>query len=185
MRTCEILDSRYGSIILDRNDDGRSFAVSGESIPTSLVIRSGTCDAVRTDVPIGTRDGRHLHLRIGGKEYDLDPSSGKFSRRSYRIRITGHDQQWLFTAATPQSHRLVEGTRYTANNEIGVFTTDDENDVTVEWTEEVRIAGMVAHKVDSTPLTCSLGYVLAASFGTGAQLMLPALFTAAADMLPF
>ncbi|OYD60983.1 hypothetical protein [Rhodococcus sp. OK302] len=66
-----------------------------------------------------------------------------------------------------------------------MFTADDKNNVTVEWTEAIRVAGMVANKVDPTPLTCSLGYVLAASFGTGAQLMLPALFTAAADMLPF
>lgn len=100
MPTHEMLDSRYGSIILERSDDGRSFVVSGDSILTSSVTRSGD-HPVRTDVPIGTRDGQHLHLLLDGKEYDLDPSLGKFSRRSYRIRITGHDQEWLVTAATP------------------------------------------------------------------------------------
>ncbi len=180
-----MLDSRYGSIRLQRNDGGRSFVISGESIPTASVTRSGE-HAVRTDVPIGTRDGRHLRLLIDGKGYDLDLSPGKFSRRSYRIHITGHDQAWLFTAATPHAHRLVEGTRHTGSNEIGMFTADDEYDVVVEWTDEIRMAGVVAHKVDSTPLTCSLGYVLAASFGTGAQLMLPAIFAGAAEALfPF
>ncbi|WP_433604888.1 hypothetical protein [Prescottella agglutinans] len=112
----------------------------------------------------------------------MRPAIGRFSRRSYRVDVTGHGHSWLFTPATATAHRLVQGSRYTGNNEIGMFTAT-ENEVTVEWSQEVRFAGAVAGKVDSTPLDCALGYLLAAAFGTGAQLMLAAVVAGAAETL--
>lgn len=126
--------------------------MSGESIPTSSIARTSDA-AVRDDVPIGTRDGEHLRLLLDGKEFDVRPAISRFSRRSYRVDVTVHGHSWLFTPATATAHRLVQGSRYTGNNEIGVFTAA-ENEVTVEWSQEVRFAGAVAGKVDSTPLDC-------------------------------
>lgn len=121
-------------------------------------------------------------MTLDGNEFDVQPSLGRFSRRSYRVEVTGYGHSWLFTPASPTAHRLVQGSRYTGHNMIGMFTADDDV-VTVEWAQEVRFAGAAARKVDSAPLDCALGYLLAAAFGTGAQLMLAAIVTGATGAL--
>ncbi len=177
----ETLDPLYGPILLERDRDGSRVTVCGESIPTASINRTSDA-AVRSDVPIGTRDGGQLRLMLGGNEFDVRPSPGRFSRRSYRVEVTGHGHSWLFTPASPTAHRLVQGSRYTGHNEIGIFTSD-EDEVRVELSQEISVAGAVAHKVDSTPLDCALGYLLTAAFGTGAQLMLAAIVTGATGAL--
>lgn len=176
-----MLDPLYGLILLERDCDGSRVTVSGDSIPTASINRTSG-EPMRSDVPIGTRDGGQLRLTLDGKEFDVQPSLGRFSRRSYRVVVTGHGHSWLFTPASPSAHRLVQGSRYIGHNEIGMLTMD-EDEVTVEWSQEIRVAGVVARKVDSTPLDCTPGYLLAAAFGAGAQLMLAAIVTGAADAL--
>ncbi|MFF1945959.1 hypothetical protein ACFVWF_27865 [Rhodococcus qingshengii] len=181
MPVYEMLDPLYGLILLEQDLDGSRVTVFGDSVPTASIGRIGD-EPVRSDVPIGTRDGKNLRLTLDGNEFDVQPSLGRFSRRSYRVEVTGHGHSWLFTPASPTAHRLVQGSRYTGHNEIGMFTRS-EDDVTVEWSQEISVAGVVARKVDSVPMDCALGYLLSAAFGTGAQLMLAAVFTGAAAAL--
>lgn len=175
-------DPLWGSIVL-AHDSGTAarMTIAGESIPTSSIQRIGGA-ATRTDVPIGTRNPARLRLLIDDHDFDMHPAPGGFSRRSHRVTVTGRGHTWLFAAATPTAHRLVRGSRYTGGNEIGMFT-EFEHAVTAEWTHDIRFAGIVADQEDSTPLDCSLGYLLAAAFGTGAQLMLFALFGNAVESI--
>ncbi|WP_094275315.1 hypothetical protein [Rhodococcus sp. OK302] len=57
MSAHEMLDS-YGSIFLERNDDGRSFVVSGQSIPTSSVTSPSSAANARNCVVVRPRWGR-------------------------------------------------------------------------------------------------------------------------------
>ncbi|MGO4205546.1 hypothetical protein AB4Z09_28195 [Rhodococcus sp. TAF43] len=107
-----MLDPLYGPVALEQDRDGSRLSVFGDSIPTCSITRTSDA-AVRDDVPIGTRDGEHLCLTLDGKDFDVRPSAGRFSRRSYRVDVTGHGHSWLFTPATATAHRLVQGSRYT------------------------------------------------------------------------
>jgi hypothetical protein len=184
MPAYELWDARYGEVAVDLRVDERRVTVSGESIPIATLERAGTAgldpDGLRKDVPIGTRHGRELRLTLDGDRYELHPGRGRFSRRSYRIGVTGRGHEWLFTPATPDSHRLVRGSRYRGDNEVAMFTTD-ESGITAEWSTEIRVAGVVAAAADPTPADCALGYALAAAFGTGARLMVVAIAAAASD----
>lgn len=175
----EMWDARYGTVVVETTDDGRGIVVYGDDVPTASITRTGTSE-IRSDVPIGTRDGQHLQLLLDGEEYAVRPGRGRFSRRSYRVRVSGHGHEWLFAPATPSSHRLVKGSGYRGDNELGMFTADEAS-ITAEWSTEIRIAGMVAGAPDSTSSDCALGFVLAAAFGTGARLMMVAIASAAAD----
>jgi hypothetical protein len=182
MPNCEVDDSRYGSVLVDYSDEGRTIVVTGETIPPVSLARIGEPTERRADVPIGTRDARHLHLVVDGIDYTLRPSGGRSSRRSYRVRVSGPDSSWLFTPATRRSHRLVRGRRYTRDNEIGLFTVD-QGSIGVRWSHDTRGTDAMAHAGDATPLECALGYVLAAGFGTGAHLMVSAIFNGTVDIL--
>lgn len=177
----ETVDDTFGPIIVEYLTDARgaSISVSGRAIPTSTLHRSGP--PRRTDTPIGSRDASLLDLVVDGdRSHRLSPSPGGYSRRSYRVVVEHSDSIRLFTAASPTTHRLVRGPRYLGSNEIGLFTSS-MTEVYAEWSVEIQVAGLSAPAVTPDATDCSIGYLLAMSFGTGAKLLLPAIVSGAIE----
>ncbi|MFE0748152.1 hypothetical protein [Gordonia sp. NPDC058843] len=181
MSTQFVSDTEFGDIVIERNRTAGTVTLQGVLVPDAVLTRTGS--TTRSDVPIGTREAIDLRLTLGGSPVTLLPSRGRWSRRSYRILVKSADSAWLFTAATPYEHRLVRGEKYKGSNEIGLFKATGE-DVAAEWSEQVRVAGRVVVEAPApTAEDCSLGYLLAASFGTGARLLVPAVLEGIAEGL--
>lgn len=176
-------DPLLGTVEVTRDLVGRRFTVGGEGLPTASITRSATTAPVREHVPIGTRRAADLSLVLDGEPALLRPSPGRLSRRSFRVRVECGGSRWLFTPATPDATRLVRGTRYRGDNELGMFTLDHDGDVFAEWSQDIEVLGMTARGLRPTPSEGVLGYLLSASFGTGAQLVLAAIFGEGGEML--
>lgn len=174
-------DIEFGVLAIEVDRTAGMVTLRGEHVPEAVLARTGP--KTRADVPIGTRDAHRLRLTLSGSPATILPCRGRWSRRSYRILVRSADKAWLFTAANPYEHRLVRGEKYRGNNEIGLFAATVE-DVTAEWSDQVRVAGtVVVEAVAPTAEDCALGYLLAACFGTGARLLVPAVLEGLADGL--
>jgi hypothetical protein len=183
MTAQDMSDDRYGSIVVERKvgkGERRIVAVSGKKIPSASITRNGGSE-VRHDVPVGTRRSRYLQLALGGQNYDLSPSAGRFSRRSYRVEVAGHGAHWLFAPVTRDSSRLVRAGRYAGSSELGIFTADAVA-ITARWSE-LADANIADQAFNISPHDCALGYLLAASFGTGSRSMLMGIFNSVVDPL--
>ncbi|GAC69783.1 hypothetical protein [Gordonia soli] len=183
-------DPLFGEIVVDLDRDGGVVRVEGESVPPGVLHRTGVdglrTDVLRTDVPIGTRESSRLRLAVDGQQHDLRVGPGRIARRSYRIRTDGPGGVRLFAPASADAHRLIRGERYTGHDEIGRFvleesSTDSSSVVVVDWSEEIRVAGAVARAAAPTPMDSTIGHLLAASFGTGARLMVVAVVSGLVD----
>jgi hypothetical protein len=159
------LDSHYGLIVLNRSDDGH-VVVSGELIPTASIER------------IDGEDGRHSRLILDEERYDLLVSGGGFWRRARRAEVAGPTERWVFVAATRRSHRLARGPRGTESNEVGRLSAAEQS-VTAKWR---HVPGGAAD-LQPSPKECAMGYLLAASYGTGSALTLMAIFQGTVDVL--
>lgn len=177
----EITDSRFGAIVIERVDNGRTVRVSAEAIPTGSITRTGGA-RMRDDVPIGTRNPRYLRLEIDGRTYDVRPAAGRLTRRSYRIAIAGHGRSWLFAPATRHGHRLLRSEPATARAEIAVVTADRAT-IAARWSDVSHTGDPSEEPLGITAEDCTLGYLLAASFGTGAQSLPMAIFRGTVDIL--
>ena len=164
-----VVDPVFGDITLRwrHTDDDVTLTASGDHVPIARLVRSGAQPS-RTDVPIGTRDPERLRLFVDDVECDIVPSPGQLSRRSYGVRVEGLGNTRLFTPSSSTGHRLVSGSKYGGRSEIGVFTTTD-NHIGVEWSDELRMAGLVSTVVEPAPFDSALGILLAGAFGTGAR----------------
>ncbi|MCK0516485.1 hypothetical protein [Williamsia sp. DF01-3] len=105
------MDSHYGLILLDRDDNGQ-VVVSGESIPTAS-----------TDLSIDGDAGRN-NLTLDEVRYELSVSEGSW-RRAHRIEISGPPGRWIFAPATRRSHRLIRGHRDVESTEVGKLLRND------------------------------------------------------------
>lgn len=181
MAVHEIVDSRFGAIVIERTDAGRAVRISGETIPAGSITRIGGAQ-MRGDVPIGTRNPRYLHLELDGRSFEVRPAAGRLTRRSYRIDVAGHGTSWLWTPATRHSHQLLGDERATGRAELGIFTAHQAT-ITARWSDESHAGGSGAAAAGITGEDCALGYLLAAGFGTGAQALLMAIFHGTVDIL--
>ena len=160
MPTQELVDSHYGLVLLDRDDDGH-VVVSGESIPTASTSLSIDGEA------------SHNNLALDEVRYELLVSKGSW-RRAHRIEISGPPGRWNFAPATRRSHRLVRGHRSVESKEVGKFVAEQQR-VTAHWESGT----------DSKPSPgeCAMGYLLAATYGTGKPLTLMTIFQGTVNVL--
>lgn len=160
MPTQELVDSHYGLILLDRDDDGH-VVVSGESIPTASINRSIDGDASRNN------------LALDEVQYELLVFKGPW-RRAHRIEISGPAGRWIFAPATRRSHCLVRGYRSAESTEVGKLVA-----------EQTRVTALWGSGSDSKPSPgeCAMGYLLAATYGTGKPLTLMAIFQGTVNVL--
>ncbi|ETD34365.1 hypothetical protein W823_04045 [Williamsia sp. D3] len=156
----ELVDSHHGLILLDRDDDGR-VVVSGESIPTASINLSMDGDASRNN------------LALDEVRYELLVFKGSW-RRAHRIEISGATGHWIFAPATRRSHRLIRGHRGVESKEVGKVVAEQQR-VTAHWGS--------GSDSKPTPGECAMGYLLAATYGTGKPLTLMAIFQGTVNVL--
>lgn len=149
-------DPLFGAVTVALDHEAGRLVVDGDRIPRAKVRRAeGT--TVAPQVPIGTRDPDRLSMEVGGTAVPLRPAKGFLTRRSYRVDIGGGDSGYRYRLVPVSlgSSRLLRG-----GVPLGVFSSTGDGKVSVEW------KGGQPEEYDA-----SVGYALAAAFGTGADPM--------------
>lgn len=150
-----ITDETHGTVVVTSTATRVLAAVAGTAVE---ITRHG--DAVRGDVPIGTREPDSLTFTAAGVRGRIAPGAGKYSRRSYRVEAWAEDVHYVLAPEADGSALTVDGV------ERGFFPGGDQPAV---W-----LPG-------SSPLDAAAGYALAAAFGVKARSLYDAVFTVARD----
>ncbi|MBT2440036.1 hypothetical protein J7E93_07855 [Streptomyces sp. ISL-36] len=167
-------DPLFGAVDCALDHDAGTLVVSGGGLPRAEVRRAaGTTP--ESHVPIGTRDPGSLTLRIDGIDETLRPSKGFLTRRSYRVEVVSGAQgcRYLLVPDSLGTSRLSRD-----GGLLGVFTSTGDGSVTAEWQAEGGSGRGVG------PYDASVGYALAAAFGTGAEPMWKLTLNAVLDLWP-
>ncbi|MET0188813.1 MAG: hypothetical protein ABW212_07455 [Pseudonocardia sediminis] len=176
----ECADLLFGTVTV-AIDVGRGIVtVEGEALPTAVIERTAEVRH-QPHVPLGTRDPDAVRLTVGGAREWVRPSRGRLSRRSYRVRARLGTADLLFTPSSPASSRLVRGTSYRGDNELGVAERITGGLVAVDWSPEVRALGATVPAASPSPAEAAVLYALASAFGTGARFLLGAMIEGAGD----
>ncbi|MBB4691142.1 hypothetical protein [Paractinoplanes abujensis] len=141
--------------------DGRVTVVArdGESSSVTIVERRAGAEAAGW-VPIGTRSAADLIMTVDGATAALTPGPGGLTRGSYRVTATVAGVVYELKPSSEDDSRLFRGGR-----RIGEFRRKDDAEVKVWWED-----GAAADVRDA-----SVGFALAAAFGTGKMRFLTAL----------
>ncbi|MEH6377095.1 hypothetical protein V7793_22575, partial [Streptomyces sp. KLMMK] len=162
------LDDRFGEItVLLDSDEGR-VEVLGDAVPPAVLERAA---GAQTDVhvPVGTRNGAHLTMAVGAEAVRLVPGRGRLSRRSYAVKAVLDGVAYRLVPDSLDGSRLLKDGRH-----IGDFSSGGDGRVLAGWKEGADVA----------PADASVGYALAAAFGTGGQPMWMMAIEAASELIP-
>lgn len=144
-------DTLFGEMHV-RIEGQERVTVSGAGVPTTVLERDPASEA-DPQIAIGTRNAAHLTLTVDGVRVPLRPARGRLRRRTYRVETEYDGARYVLVPDSVPSSRLTrDGTH------LGDFSSDGDETVIAEW------AGATARPVDA-----SIGYALAAAFGTGGQ----------------
>ncbi|MFJ8077315.1 hypothetical protein ACIQ7Q_26140 [Streptomyces sp. NPDC096176] len=167
-------DPLFGVVDSELDHEAGTLVVSGGALPRAEIRRT-TGTPPQSHVPIGTRDPERLTLRIDGIDEALRPAKGFLTRRSYRVEVVSGVQgcRYLLVPDSLDTSRLLRDGRV-----LGVFTSTGDGSVTAEWRAEAG-SGRGAGLYDA-----SVGYALAAAFGTGAEPMWKLTLDAVLDLWP-
>ncbi|MEV7015841.1 hypothetical protein [Streptomyces sp. NPDC093991] len=168
-------DALFGAVEIELDHEGGTLRVGGGGLP-SVEIRRSPGTPLRTRVPIGTRGPDRLTLLVDGVQETLRPAKGFLTRRSYRVEAV--------SAARRCRHVLVPDSRDTSRllrgkRRLGVFTSAGDGKVTVTWDSTDG-----RPETGAEPYDASVGYALAAAFGTGAEPMWNLALEAALELWP-
>ncbi|MGW2596286.1 hypothetical protein [Streptomyces klenkii] len=166
--TGPVQDDRFGDITVLLNDEEGWVEVLGDAIPPAAVDRAPEA-GTESHIPIGTRDGDHLSMTVDGEPVALAPAKGKLSRRSYAVDVTRDGVAYRLVPDSIACSRLLKDGKH-----LGDFSSDGDGRVLAEWKEGAEVS----------PADASVGYALAAAFGTGGQPMWMMAIEAAAELLP-
>jgi hypothetical protein len=165
-----VSDELFGEVSL-RIDRGAGLVeVWGATIPSASLWRQPTAKPDRF-CAIGSRDGARLTLRVGGEECSIMPGRGGITRRSYRVdaRVDGVVYRLVPDGSASSALRR-DGRR------IAEVIADHEGGVRAHWvTRRTATSGAGARARNDdriTPMDASVGYLLAAAYGTGAPRLL-------------
>ncbi|OEU90541.1 hypothetical protein DB35_05015 [Streptomyces abyssalis] len=167
-------DSRFGPVVIALDHEAGTLTVSGDGLPT-VEVRRAPGTTPESQVPIGTRDPERLTLAVDVAEEALRPAKGFLTRRSYRVEVVSvtRGRRYLLVPDSLGTSRLLcDGWL------LGVFTSSGDGNVTAEWETEGD-SGRIPDPYDA-----SVGYALAAAFGTGAEPMWKLTLNAALDLWP-
>lgn len=145
-------DEHFGEITVRLEEQGYLVVEGARILPGTLRRNPGA--KVDEQVAIGTRAPEQLTLAIGGTAATLRPAKGGLSRRSYRVDAEYDGAKYRLLPDSIPSSRLTRDGRH-----IGDFSSDGDGRVSAEWCEGA----------DVRPADASVGYALAAAFGTGGQ----------------
>ncbi|MFJ2739458.1 hypothetical protein ACIO3O_07295 [Streptomyces sp. NPDC087440] len=143
--------------------------VSGPAIPRTDLTRTGGIDGADTYSAIGTRSATHLTLTVDDTPASITPGRGRLRRSTYKIDATHAGVHYrLVPTSLNTSSFLRDGAT------LGEFTADGDETVLVEWREDTT----------PQPVDASIGYTLAAAYGTGGQPMWLTLVDVVTDLIP-
>ncbi|MGK5547486.1 hypothetical protein ACSNOH_22535 [Streptomyces sp. URMC 127] len=164
-----VQDDLFGpvTVLLD-SEEGR-VEVLGDAIPPVTVDRAPEAPA-DAHVPVGTRNGDHLTMTVDGEPVALAPRKGRLSRRSYAVDVTRDGVVHRLVPDSVSGSRLLKDGRH-----LGDFSSDGDGRVLATWREGAEVS----------PADASVGYALAAAFGTGGQPMWMMAIEAASEALPW
>ncbi|MFG2894815.1 hypothetical protein [Streptomyces sp. NPDC048248] len=166
-------DSRFGAVVIALDHEAGTLTVSGDGLPTVEVCRAPGTTA-ESHVPIGTRDPERLTLAVEGAEEALRPAKGFLTRRSYRVEVVSAWRRgYLLVPDSLGSARLLcDGPL------LGVLTSSGGGSVTAQWETESDSSRT------PEPYDASVGYALAAAFGTEAEPMWKLTLNVALELWP-
>ncbi|MEW1639490.1 hypothetical protein AB0469_36220 [Streptomyces sp. NPDC093801] len=167
-------DPLFGAVRIELDHEAGTLGVSGDGIPP-VEIRRAPHTVPDDHVPIGTRDPERLTLLVDGTEETLRPSKGHLTRRSYRVEVVSgaRECRYLLVPDSLATSRLLRDER-----PLGVFTSSGDGRVSADWEAESGSEGA------RDPYDASVGYGLAAAFGTGAEPMWQITLNAALELWP-
>lgn len=149
------------SVSFDIDDRRISVTVDhGAGASTAVVQRIGDVE-VQKHIPIGTRRAAHLTMQVDGTAARLEPGPGRWARRSFTVTAIHGGTTYRLRPKSPDVSRLTRGGVH-----LGDFQTAQDGRITVTWQPDVQVSSADA----------AVGYLLAAAFGTGAQLFFAMLF---------
>lgn len=181
--THRAVDAVFGPVDIELDRDVGRVVILADQLPPVTIQRSLETELLRY-VPIGTRDRTALRMLVGGREQHLEPEKPGLSRRSYRVAAQVDGADLLLTPNTPGTSRLVRGTSYRGDNELGSFERQSDGSVRASWSGEVTALGVTVQALRPEPVEAAVGYALAAAFGTGAYFFLGALLARMAGEHP-
>ncbi|MEU1817988.1 hypothetical protein ABZ543_22755 [Streptomyces roseifaciens] len=166
--TGPVRDDLFGEITVLLNDEEGWVEVLGDAIPPAALDRAA---GARTDahVPIGTRKGADLTMTVDGDAVRLAPGKGRLSRRSYAVDVTRDGVAYRLVPDSLDGSRLLKNGKH-----IGDFSSGGDGRVLAGWKKGA----------DVSPADASVGYALAAAFGTGGQPMWMMAVEAVSELIP-
>jgi hypothetical protein len=162
-------DPMFGEVMVRIDTEAGIVEVNGPHIPSSALCRTPGCPASRGS-RIGCRNPQELTLQVGGTTARITPAAGGFTRRSYRVEAIVDPVTYRLMPNQPGRSALTRD-----GHRIACIWADHDGGVRVEWANphphESDPAGLVAEQAAHKklePRDASIGYVLAAAYGTGA-----------------
>jgi hypothetical protein len=154
------VDPVFGDVRVRVEPHDALVRVEGLSVPSAeLQRRPGAIPDPYS--PIGTRDGARLALYVSGSPSRILPGKGHLTRGSYRVDVQhGTTRYRLVPNSGHHSALRRDGTW------IGTLCADGDGGESARWLPDQCVE----------PTDASIGYLLAASFGTGGQHVLLSLF---------
>jgi len=161
------VDTVFGAVRVRIDPHDALVRVEGDTVPAAeLRRRPGAIPDPYS--PIGTRDGARLAMYVSGEPVRILPGKGQLTRGSYRVDVR-HGTAYYRLTPTGAHH---SGLRRDGSW-LGTFCADGEGGVSARWLPDQRV----------DPVDASIGYLLAASFGTGGQHVLMSLLGFGASTL--
>ncbi|WP_433546501.1 hypothetical protein ACQPZG_16430 [Streptomyces sp. CA-294286] len=163
-----LADSLFGAVTVTVATHAR-VTVSGSAIPRTVLVRDPGAARPDPHVAIGTRAAAELTLSVDGVPAGIRPGKGRIRRSTYKVDATHDGARYRLTPTSLATSRFTRDGRHLAD-----FTADGDETVLVEWHPDA----------DPRPVDASLGYALAAAYGTGGQPMWVTLIDVIAELIP-
>ncbi|MFD3517382.1 hypothetical protein [Streptomyces sp. NPDC058657] len=161
-------DTLFGAVTV-AIDPHRRITVSGPAIPRTDLVRTGGIDGADTYSAIGTRSAAALTLTVADSPAAIRPGRGRFRRATYKVDATHEGTRYRLTPTSIATSTLTrDGTV------LGEFTADGDERVLAAWHPDAA----------PRPVDASVGYTLAAAYGTGGQPMWMTLIDVVTDLIP-
>ncbi|MFI5803599.1 hypothetical protein [Streptomyces sp. NPDC051561] len=161
-------DTLFGAVTVTVQTHTR-ITVSGPGIPRTTLVRTPGDAEPDAHIAIGTRAPASLALTVADTPADIRPGKGRFRRSTYRVDATHDGTRYRLTPTSIGTSTLTRD-----GVALAEFTADGDETVLVDWREDAT-----PHPVDA-----SLGYALAAAYGTGGQPMWLTLIDVITDFIP-
>ncbi|GHH39104.1 hypothetical protein [Streptomyces candidus] len=161
-------DTLFGAVTVTVDTHTR-VTVSGPAIPRTVLVRAPGAARPDPHIAIGTRAAGELTLSVDGAPAWIRPGKGRIRRSTYKVDATHDGARYRLTPTSLATSRFTRDGRHLAD-----FSADGDETVLVEWHPDA----------DPEPVDASLGYTLAAAYGTGGQPTWITLIDVVSELIP-